>query len=636
MNKNRKNKYKILEILQETQLESIYLAKSNQNKLYIIQHIKISQLPLPDRDISQNIFTDIAHKLCQLSTEMPKSLKYKEYYIKENDFYLVQEYIKGISIFEIVKTKSPFTQGTLVLTLAKILSVLKPLHDQGLTHGNINPYNIIISSKYQQPILININLWSYLPSSVQINHNFQASYFQTHANDFNSLDLNLNKTVEGDLYSLSLTAIYALTGKLPHQLPKSKDTEELIWHQQARQIDSKIVRILSRAVNPSPEYRFVSAREMLKVLSSHLKLYGYSYKNINKKTKSNQLIQALPSALGIALVTIILVTSVVLGFNNIVTNNYSENNEQKPPIQPQKETEDNSSENSKLQDQPPNSTPSPENDHSDDTEESQSDSTPSPEKTESPQAEERETDTNQNTINLTLNNKETLAAQMPDRSIALTFDDGPSPKHTEEILKILKKYNVHATFFVVGSRVKKHCSIVNRIVREGHELGNHTQNHYFLWNHDRKTQLEEISKTQEAIKECLKEPVTVKWFRAPYGAQNETTLQITRELGLNTALWTIDTNDWKRESTPRSIAQAALKVQGKDVVLMHDGTEPNEKRANDPEVKAIASPNRNSTVQALDEIIKNMQSQDFNLMTLSKAFNTHIHANYTETKKMRI
>lgn len=239
----------------------------------------------------------------------------------------------------------------------------------------------------------------------------------------------------------------------------------------------------------------------------------------------------------------------------------------------------------------------------------------------------------QDLVNLTLNNQETVA-KMPVRSVALTFDDGPSPNHTEDILNILKRHNVRATFFVVGSRAKKHCRILKRIVQEGHELGNHTQNHYFLWDYARNTQTQEIKKTQEIIQQCVDEKP--KWFRAPYGAQNQTTLEITRELGLNTALWTIDTNDWQKKSTPRSITQVALKTKGQDVVLMHDGTEPNKERVNDPQVKAIVASDRKSTVQALNQIITTMQNRGLNLVTLSEAFNNRTYADSSKNQIRKI
>lgn len=344
---------------------------------------------------------------------------------------------------------------------------------------------------------------------------------------------------------------------------------------------------------------------------------------MKRNQRKNKSIRIFLSAFAITFVTVVFFTSLFAGtnyfFSSYLNNsNPNKNSEKLEEKQENSKKSDKDNSNSEIENKPDFS----EKDRSSDAPSSdQEDTEPEP----SPNQR-------QDLVNLTFNNQEAVA-KMSVRSIALTFDDGPSPRHTEDILEILKQNNVHATFFVVGSRVKKYCSIVKRIVREGHELGNHTQNHYFLWNHDRKTQIEEISKTQEAIKKCVKEPITVQWFRAPYGAQNETTLQITRELDLNTALWTIDTNDWQKKSTPRSITKAALKAQGKDVVLMHDGTEPNEERVNDPEVKAIVASDRESTVQALDEIITNMENRGLNLVTLSEAFNNRTYAGSSKNKK---
>lgn len=607
------NQYYLLECLFEEELESLYLARDSHHCYYFIQHLKVHKFSPKRRDEIVTKIKNEVETLCKVSKNISNFVTYKTYYIEKEDLYLVQEYVKGETLFKTVQSKFRFTQGSLILTISKLLVALDNLHSEGLVHGQINPNNIVITGNYQ-PVLVNFDFWKDIAKPPDKNSDQLRSLSRANPIEFNPPTLEINRTPEGDLYSLSLTAIYALTGQLPHALPKSRETKELIWVQQASKVDSKLVNILSQAVHPLSSYHFISAREMLQALDSHLATYGrrYSLSSTKQQNWKKQLSKALPSALVIVLVTTLFLSSVVLGWRSFISSSPSDEQEEVTVVEPEpRDSEMERTEPESLEDSydpPEKSVPSP----SDDSEASSPNIPPT-----SPEVPEEDVGT-QELVNLTLNNKGRMVAQMQPSSITLTFDDGPSPKHTERILDILKQHNIHATFFVVGSRVKKHCPIVKRIVEEGHELGNHTQNHLFLWDHNETIQTKEIQKTQEAVNQCVgKKP---QWFRAPYGAQNETTLNITAQLNLNTALWTIDTNDWRRESTAKSIAQEALQAQGRDIILMHDATEANTKRANDPEVQAISAPDRQSTVEALDQIIRRLKDRNLRLVSLSEAF----------------
>jgi peptidoglycan/xylan/chitin deacetylase (PgdA/CDA1 family) len=220
---------------------------------------------------------------------------------------------------------------------------------------------------------------------------------------------------------------------------------------------------------------------------------------------------------------------------------------------------------------------------------------------------------NNNFIDLTYSNKKYVMQKAKKKSVVLTFDDGPSPDYTEPILDILKKYNVKATFFVVGSQVQKHCNLLRRIYSEGHEIGNHSYNHPWMAKISSEEQQNEILQTQGMIQSCIgSQP---RWFRSPYASQNESTLQIAHQAGLNTALWTIDTQDWRKSSTTQSIIQKALNYQTNNIILMHDGVEPN------PNFKhPEASLTRNNTVQSLETIIQRFQNNGFQFLTISEVF----------------
>lgn len=225
-------------------------------------------------------------------------------------------------------------------------------------------------------------------------------------------------------------------------------------------------------------------------------------------------------------------------------------------------------------------------------------------------------------INIYWSNKNDWTSQMPKNALALTFDDGPDPKYTEQILRELKKHNVKATFFVVGYRVKKDCDTVKRIVREGHELGNHTYNHPFLTKETEQTQKGEIKKTQQAIEDCVGKGHLPRWFRAPYGDQNKRILEIANDMGLNTALWTIQANDWHKDGTKKSIEDDLLESQGQNIALLHDGTEANPvQRQKDEKSKSpIIASSRQNTVDALDKSIRGLKQRGIKFVTMSEAF----------------
>ncbi|MEV6597310.1 polysaccharide deacetylase family protein [Actinoplanes sp. NPDC051346] len=158
------------------------------------------------------------------------------------------------------------------------------------------------------------------------------------------------------------------------------------------------------------------------------------------------------------------------------------------------------------------------------------------------------------------------AAAAP-RTVYLTFDDGPSGRWTPRYLEVLKKYDAKATFFTTGQNAKAHPGIVARIHREGHLLANHS------WSHSNLTQLgkskvkSQLTRTQSALgryqSACM---------RPPYGATNKSVRRWTKEVGLKTVMWDIDSRDWENSQTSSGIYRRVIdKVHNGSVVLMHDG-----------------------------------------------------------------
>ena len=185
------------------------------------------------------------------------------------------------------------------------------------------------------------------------------------------------------------------------------------------------------------------------------------------------------------------------------------------------------------------------------------------------------------------------------KKIALTFDDGPHPRYTERIIKILEKYNVKATFFVIGVNIENYPGILRKISEAGHEIGNHSYSHHNVKNYD-------ISKTETEIKKCeeiiiSETGVSPKLFRPPQGARNQVTDETAKGLGYSVILWSIDTLDWKN-NPPDCITNVICKnIRGGDIILMHDYTS-----------------GQNTTCVALEEFIPILLKKGYEFVTVSE------------------
>ena len=155
-----------------------------------------------------------------------------------------------------------------------------------------------------------------------------------------------------------------------------------------------------------------------------------------------------------------------------------------------------------------------------------------------------------------------------EKVIALTFDDGPHPRYTEEILDILKEYGVRATFFVVGENAALYPEQLKRISAEGHEIGNHTYTHADLKRIDKKELMRELSDTENIIYDLTGKRPAV--FRPPEGRCNETVVSCANGMGYATVLWTVDPRDWA--SPPAAEVASVIMKNAKcgSVILCHD------------------------------------------------------------------
>lgn len=185
------------------------------------------------------------------------------------------------------------------------------------------------------------------------------------------------------------------------------------------------------------------------------------------------------------------------------------------------------------------------------------------------------------------------------KRVALTFDDGPHPRYTPQILDILAEYGVEATFFAVGANVEAYPKITQRVLLEGHEIGNHTYHHYHTVNKEGSVLAGDILACSEVIQKYTGEEVHL--FRPPEGVFNEDIKRLCEERGYTIVMWSVDTRDWAHTPIDEICKNINENVKDGSIILMHDFIGKN-------------SP----TPAALRRIIPMLQESGFEFVTVSR------------------
>jgi peptidoglycan/xylan/chitin deacetylase (PgdA/CDA1 family) len=190
------------------------------------------------------------------------------------------------------------------------------------------------------------------------------------------------------------------------------------------------------------------------------------------------------------------------------------------------------------------------------------------------------------------------AAKLPSdqKVIALTFDDGPWPQSTGQVLDILKKNNIKGTFFVVGQNVKNYPELARRVVKEGHSIANHTWHH---WYHhmNPQTAAYEVANTTDIIFKTT--GVKTGLFRPPGGIKTNGVVGYAKSNKYAIIMWSSDSIDYSRPSVPRLINNIFRTARPGGIVLMHDG-----------------GGDRSHTVKALPDIINRFRKQGYKFVTV--------------------
>jgi peptidoglycan/xylan/chitin deacetylase (PgdA/CDA1 family) len=197
----------------------------------------------------------------------------------------------------------------------------------------------------------------------------------------------------------------------------------------------------------------------------------------------------------------------------------------------------------------------------------------------------------------------TLHRLADPKQLALTYDDGPNDLHTLNLLDVLAKHDVKATFFLIGKHVASKPDIARRIAAAGHVIGNHTYNHPNLAFCKEERIRRELSDCQKILQETVGEHS--KLFRPPFGARRPRVLKVARQLGFTPVMWSVTCYDWKPTTAERVERQAARQISGGDIILLHDGGH------------VALGADRAHTVAATERLILRYKSEGFSLVPVA-------------------
>ncbi len=181
----------------------------------------------------------------------------------------------------------------------------------------------------------------------------------------------------------------------------------------------------------------------------------------------------------------------------------------------------------------------------------------------------------------------------PVRTVALTFDDGPHAVYTPRLLEGLRRRKVHASFFLIGQNIDGKEEIVRQMYRDGHLIGNHSQDHLQLTAEDAESACMQIAYTNEKIEAITGEAPA--YVRPPFGSWSE---ELESRVPMTVALWNLDPLDWKSQNKDAVVSYVEDHVEDGSIILLHDVYE--------------------SSVEAALELVDTLSGEGYNFVTVDE------------------
>lgn len=199
------------------------------------------------------------------------------------------------------------------------------------------------------------------------------------------------------------------------------------------------------------------------------------------------------------------------------------------------------------------------------------------------------------------------SVEINKKQVAISFDAAWGNEQTHKLLDILKRYNVKATFFLVGDWVDNFPDDVKDIAKAGHDIGNHSDTHPHMTQMSEEDQKKQIQNCNDKIKELTGN--CPKLFRAPYGDYNNSVVESVKSLDMYCVQWDIDSLDWKNPTPSEMVDRIVTNLQNGSIILMHNGAE--------------------NTPEALPLIIEAVKESGYEFVPLSQLVCRNCKVNYT-------
>lgn len=270
-----RNKYRILQTLGQDAFSETLLANSRTGLIqrrYIIKRFR-PILGNPQANEIKRLFYREASILKRLSGQNCQIPQLYEYFMVGEDFYLVREWIDGLTLEQKVRQQGKLSETEVKQILKSILSVLKYIHSYGIVYRQLKPSSIVLRqnrrSRSSTSDFLSVPIYFGGVEELALTaEKHGRSLVTTARREYVPLEESAKTVYASDIYSLGLTAIYLLTGKTPTELPTDRQTKQILWHQEVEGVSIHLMRVIDRAICPLPEDRFNSAEAMLQALHS--------------------------------------------------------------------------------------------------------------------------------------------------------------------------------------------------------------------------------------------------------------------------------------------------------------------------------------------------------------------------------
>ena len=271
-----RNKYRILKTLGRDAFSETLLANG---RIGLIQHRYIIKrfrpiLGNPQANEIKRLFYREASILKRLRGQNRQIPQLYEYFMVGEDFYLVREWIDGLTLEQTVRQQGNLSETAVRQILDSILSVLKYIHSYGIVYRQLKPSSIVLrqNRRSRSPTSDFLPVPIYFGGVEELTltaEKHDRSLVSTVRREYVPLEQERGKTVyASDIYSLGLTAIYLLTGKTPTEIPIDRQSKQILWHQEVDGVSIHLMRVIDCAICPLPKDRFNSAEAMLQALHS--------------------------------------------------------------------------------------------------------------------------------------------------------------------------------------------------------------------------------------------------------------------------------------------------------------------------------------------------------------------------------